>query len=265
MAGLLDLISAPTPGRARGLLSDLVAPAQNRLRGLLSDPSGFLRAALSDVVPTDQQAQEQLARYRMPASQDYAMGPSWYDNKMRDIALAGMALKSGANPIFKEELVGHHNGQTDNILRALIGDNPAGRIEYSVYGGKPSIGMIRTEPAYQRQGIATEMLRNLQSKYPNQMIDWGMLTDDGAKLYQSVPKRQVPSEYAAQFARLDAAIKERDKLMRIADKFQASKNPTQAQRQAMGKVTEPLNSLHDEIDALESALYGKPKSITLID
>lgn len=90
LLGLLDLIAAPSPEQARGLLSDLVAAPRNRLRGLLSDPSGFLQSALSDVVPTDQQAQEQLARYRMPASQDYAMGPSGYDNKMLDIALAGV-------------------------------------------------------------------------------------------------------------------------------------------------------------------------------
>lgn len=96
LLGLLDLIAAPSPEQARGLLSDLVAAPRNRLRGLLSDPSGFLQSALSDVVPTDQQAQEQLARYRMPASQDYAMGPSGYDNKMRDIALGALTVYHGS-------------------------------------------------------------------------------------------------------------------------------------------------------------------------
>lgn len=185
MAGLLDLISAPTPGRARGLLSDLVAPAQDRLRGLLSDPSGFLRAALSDVVPTDQQALEQLSRYRMPISQDYAMGPSEYDNKMRDIALAGITRQelfqdtmrrvgggSYADDLKEQTRLAkkaysdnkelfdnaHRNQQLDfevlpvDALKDLVGKT---KIYKSPSYGKQSseyyVGMINGEPAYIRK------------------------------------------------------------------------------------------------------------------
>ena len=94
--GLLDLISARNPGEARQTLADLVRGPQNRLRGLLDSPVNFLTDALNDVVPTGQQAAEQLQRYQLPMSQDYAMGPSGYDNKLKDMALAGLTVYHGS-------------------------------------------------------------------------------------------------------------------------------------------------------------------------
>ena len=94
--GLLDLIAAPSPERARQTLADLVRGPQNRLRGLLDSPVSFLTDALNDVVPTGQQAAEQLQRYQLPMSQDYAMGPSGYDNKLKDMALAGLTVYHGS-------------------------------------------------------------------------------------------------------------------------------------------------------------------------
>jgi len=94
MPGLLDYI--PSQSDVQRTIADLLAKPRNRLRVLLDDPGAFLQSALSDVVPTDQQAQEQLSRYRMPASQDYAMGPSGYDNKMRDIALGALTVYHGS-------------------------------------------------------------------------------------------------------------------------------------------------------------------------
>ena len=94
--GLLDLIAAPSPERAKQTLADLVRGPQNRLRGLLDSPVSFLTDALNDVVPTGQQAAEQLQRYQLPMSQDYAMGPSGYDNKLKDMALAGLTVYHGS-------------------------------------------------------------------------------------------------------------------------------------------------------------------------
>ena len=94
--GLLDLIAAPSPERAKQTLADLVRGPQNRLRGLLDSPVNFLTDALNDVVPTGQQAAEQLQRYQLPMSQDYAMGPSGYDNKLKDMALAGLTVYHGS-------------------------------------------------------------------------------------------------------------------------------------------------------------------------
>lgn len=96
MAGLLDLIAARTPEESRQTLADLVRGPQNRLRGLLDSPVSFLTDALNDVVPTGQQAAEQLQRYQLPMSQDYAMGPSGYDNKLKDMALAGLTVFHGS-------------------------------------------------------------------------------------------------------------------------------------------------------------------------
>lgn len=44
------------------------------------------------------------------------------------------------------------------------------------------IDMIKVEPDYRRQGIATQMFNYLKSEYPEYYVDWGYTTTDGTKL-----------------------------------------------------------------------------------
>ena len=82
--------------------------------------------------------------------------------------------------IIRDENIGAHNGQSDNRL-TMYNDNDEliGYLEYSVYADKPYINMIEVKQESKKQGIATELLRKLQSMFSGIEIDWGMMTDDG--------------------------------------------------------------------------------------
>ena len=86
---------------------------------------------------------------------------------------------------------GYHHGQYDLAVVAYSGDEIAGWIDYSVYDGEASIQMIEVKPEYARRGLAKQMLLALQDKYPDQEIDWGSLTRDGSKLYQSMKWKKI--------------------------------------------------------------------------
>ena len=70
-----------------------------------------------------------------------------------------------------------------------------GTVEYGEYKGKPNVKMIEVKPEYRRQGIATKLLQELQNKYPDQEIDFGMTTPDGTKLLNSITYEVENKEY----------------------------------------------------------------------
>lgn len=92
---------------------------------------------------------------------------------------------------FNNSMNGYHHGQSDMTLTAKIGDIIVGYIDYSVYEDQPYLKMIEVHHSHKRKGIATLMLKHLQSLYPNEEIDWGMMTDDGSELYKKLNFKKV--------------------------------------------------------------------------
>ena len=70
----------------------------------------------------------------------------------------------------------------------LRNDKVVGSIQYGVYEGKPNVKMIEVLPEFQRQGIATMLLQELQRKYDGIPIHFGFTTKDGTKLLNKVTK-----------------------------------------------------------------------------
>ena len=88
-----------------------------------------------------------------------------------------------------------HSGETFGTMSAKINGEVVGTIEYSEYNGTPSVKMIEIKPEYRRRGIATKLLQELQKKYPDQEIDFGMSTEDGTKLIENVTYQVENKEY----------------------------------------------------------------------
>ena len=139
-----------------GLLA--VAPAAVASRGYMTPAQGVMEGLLGGSPATKQIGDD--------------LGQFWAD-------------EAGVLRIGTPEVRGMIGDQMDLTIRASDEGVPAGRIDYSVYDGEPSIQMIETDPAFRRQGVATRLLQDLQSRYPDKEIDWGSLTDEGAKLYKS--------------------------------------------------------------------------------
>lgn len=164
------------------------------------------------------------------------------------------------------EVTDSYSGQTNAVITATRDGATAGTLEYSVFNGIPEISMVRVDEGSRRMGVGSELVRELQRMFPDQEIRWGMMTDEGSALRESLAKttQDIP-EIKAKQADLAAAVAERDQLLRKADEFQAIENPTPQQRQEAMAAIEPINALHDKIDGLERELSAAPTTKTLID
>lgn len=100
------------------------------------------------------------------------------------------------------DLRGAHHGQLDCTLSWSEGETCLGYLHYAEFEGRPHIQMIRVAETHRRRGIATRLLVALQSRYPDQEIDWGGVSDDGAALKSALTTREIPSPEAADLARL---------------------------------------------------------------
>ena len=109
-----------------------------------------------------------------------------------------------------DEALDAHHGQIDMLMQAVRGELTVGTIRYSIFEGRPHISMIEVLEGYRRQGIATQMLRYLQGQYPNEEIEWGYLTEDGAALYHALVDEQPNPDYLRVQSDLETITQEYD-------------------------------------------------------
>ncbi|KVW93336.1 hypothetical protein [Thiobacillus denitrificans] len=162
---------------------------------------------------------------------------------------------------FKEGSRGSRSGQTDMTLTADAGGESVGRIDYSVYQGRPSVQMIDVPEGKRRKGYATEMVKQLQRQFPGVEIDFGGLTEEGAALYKALAKTTEPSEYAPAFDELAAAIAERTAL----EEKNAQLEGTAERGAWIAQVGDRWNELHDIISDLEGEIFNKSPTKNLIN
>lgn len=151
-----------------------------------------------------------------------------------------------------------HHGQLDCTFRLSGGSGPIGTLDFSEFGGHPQIQMIRVAPDHQRQGHAFRLLAALQARYPDQEIDWGSLTSDGAALKKACPVRQVPTEEAPAFARLS-------RLRRRLGDMERRIAALSAAGRCIRAAATPYYCLQAHIDTLEWILEEKSPTRTLLD
>lgn len=163
---------------------------------------------------------------------------------------------------FHTEARGFHHGQSDLTLQAWDGETLVGTIEYSTYGGEVHIQMI--EAGRKRQGIGSALVRELQRQYPEQELDWGGMTDDGAALYRALPKTEVTDpDLQAKADRLASLRAAEADLQAKSDAFYAEPR-TEAEIAAFGELCHRWNDLNDEIAALKRELDGRKTTRMLI-
>lgn len=153
---------------------------------------------------------------------------------------------------FKDENTGYSHGQSDNSLYAYNNGNEVGRLDYSEYEGSPAIKMLEVPKQYQRQGIGTALLKQLQKMNNGKEIDLGMLTDDGAALLKTVNRVFIPNKTFEKLKiKLDKSNDEKERIM---------KDVNSGNRQEIHK----LNDLHDEIYELEDLIRETEKGKWII-
>jgi GNAT superfamily N-acetyltransferase len=146
-------------------------------------------------------------------------------------------------------------GGYDATLYVIKDDQQVAYLQYSVYKDQPAIKMIWVSPHYRRQKIAYRMLKELQSMFPNEEIDWGYTTVDGTELKRSVPFTKRPNpEIIKKRTKLTAVHSKLRQLNYRLEKLQQD-NPEKA-RAFVATVGDRWNKLNDLAYRLENELYG---------
>lgn len=159
-------------------------------------------------------------------------------------------------------VTGHHNGQTDMRMSALSDAGTLGYIDYSIYQGVPHINMIQVHQ--KRQGIGTELVKELQRDFPGVEIQWGSMSEAGSALYNSLEFDMIPNNRVIRKKRLlDELKKKHDNYMQLHAKWEASAK-TEKDRQEFLDATHDWNEIHDQITELETELEGEKEYTKLV-
>jgi ribosomal protein S18 acetylase RimI-like enzyme len=73
---------------------------------------------------------------------------------------------------------------------ATMGQNRVGSLEFRADPGEVNVHAIRTDPAVQGRGIATKMMDRLKQEFPDDKINWGGLTPEGAAFKKAYEARK---------------------------------------------------------------------------
>lgn len=194
--------------------------------------------------------------------EDIKLSPNATDPMAR---VAGDIAASRPERNFTTEVRGSGHGQMDLTLSMKDGGKDAGRIDYAEFDGRPSIQMIDVPEVARRNGNATALLQELQAKYPDQEIDWGSLTADGAKLREATSFKEVPSESAPLFAKLDEARNAEKALdAERTAKWEQGKSLDQ-QSPEVQDITAHQTDAMNAVSDLERELQGKTPTKQIID
>lgn len=90
---------------------------------------------------------------------------------------------------FRDESMGSGGGQSDLRLVATKDGAYAGHIDYTEFRDEYSVKFITVNPEMPRQGIGTALVLKLQKIIGKKEIDFGGLTDDGAKLIKTLKSK----------------------------------------------------------------------------
>lgn len=113
----------------------------------------------------------------------------------------------------RDEVIDVYGEEFYKEMTLIVDDKIVGCIQYTVYDDKPYIQMIKVAEDERRKGYGTKLIKALQKEYPNSEIDFGMTTDDGTKLVNSLPfDVNVNIEY-------DKKVKQAKKLKKWLDEF----------------------------------------------
>jgi GNAT superfamily N-acetyltransferase len=95
------------------------------------------------------------------------------------------------NLTFENNHINFHNAQNDYNLLAKLNGKSVGMIEYSEYMDEIYINHIVVSPNLRRQGIATQMIEELKRLYPSEPIHWGIMSEEGSKLNESLKSKKI--------------------------------------------------------------------------
>lgn len=137
------------------------------------------------------------------------------------------------------------------------GKRTAGYMDWSEWRGTPSVKYIQVEPGDRGKGLATKMLQDLQRKYPDTEINFGMTTPDGTKLLDAITYEKVDPEVKQKTDRLARMNKDLDACQQKLDRLFEIEEPTEKQQAEINSLGDKWQDLYDGINDLKKEVEGQ--------
>ena len=164
---------------------------------------------------------------------------------------------------FYDSVVDAYEGELSKLLTMNVQGKDVGYIEYSVYDEEPYVQYIFVEESYRRKGYGSKLVRKLQSLYPNSEINFGMTTEDGTKLYNSLEKIITPNPlYTKKQQELKRIKQWMKKFNAIADKD--AEDWTEKEIQYLRKYSDIWQKYHNRVQDIEKWLEDNKKQTVRI-
>ena len=171
---------------------------------------------------------------------------------------------SVSNKNIKDVSTGYASGETYFTMSYTQDGKVVGTLEYGEYEGAPNVKMVEVAPEYRRQGIGKKLLQELQTKYPDTEIDFGMSTPDGTKLLESITYNVTDEAVVADRQKLKDLQSELNELQGKLDVLYDTDNLTEAQEAELHKLGDRWTEVYDTIRELEQSLRGKRATKTFV-
>lgn len=164
----------------------------------------------------------------------------------------------------KDVSTGYASGETYFTMSYTQDGETVGTLEYGEYDGQPNVKMIEVDPEHRRQGIATKLMQELQKKYPEAEIDFGMSTPDGTKLLDAITYDVTDDAVVADRQKLKDLQTELNELQEKLDVLYDTETLTEAQEAELHKLGDRWTEVYDSIRELEKNLRGKRATKTFV-
>lgn len=164
----------------------------------------------------------------------------------------------------KDVSTGYASGETYFTMSYEQDGKVVGTLEYGEYEGQPNVKMVEVNPEYRRKGIATKLLQELQKKYPDAEINFGMTTDDGTKLLDSITYDVTDEAVVADRQKLKDLQTELNELQEKLDVLYDTENLTEEQDAELHRLGDRWQEVYETIHELEQTLRGKRAKKTFV-
>lgn len=164
----------------------------------------------------------------------------------------------------KEISTGYAYGETYFTMSYTQDGKEAGTLKYGDFDGEPNVKMIEVLPEYRRKGIGTKLLQELQKKYPDAEINFGMSTPDGTKLLESITYKVTDETVVADRQKLKDMQTELNELQERLDILYDTENLSEEQNAELERLGDRWTEVYDTIRELEQTLRGKKAAKTFV-
>ncbi len=173
---------------------------------------------------------------------------------------------SQSNIVFDNQFLESYSGQKNFRLNAQVGDEIVGWIDHSIYDDDIHVSNIEVLSEHKRKGIGTKLLMELQRLFPDKAFEMGMFTEEGHKLWESLPKKVVVNEEYEKLVKEKMELEQRsNEIVDKIDNMPSAEMQTPSQHTELINFGEQLDFISDRLYEIDEELYDMKSEYVYVD